>query len=558
MDYGGEGTASLWYLLSPPTGQSLSVSVPNSGTAPTTVIISSYKAQAKHTTAFDATNQASHTGSANPTVSVASSVNGDVYVDSLFSGNTAVPTANNRVLLFSNDTGVESNAAQYYLQATSANDAMSYTATSDDWFIVAACFKEVQIFPEAVHRNIEQPFFPKKSYAKQQKPLFETPDPPGVFEWVHRNIEQPYFAKTLISASGQKNISILPGVDLPGYNRTITLDQPASDLTNFPVLISGTYTYLKTVANGGKVENANGYDITFYSDSGLTTLLKFERVIWVATTGVVEFWVKIPTLTSAVPTIIYLSYGNTAITTDQQDAVNVWDADYKGVWHLPDGTTLTANDSTGNNNDGTLTNTPTATSGKIDGAANFASASSQYITMGDVIEAGTNAITLEAWANPADVNQVATIIGKRSTTAPFFIQYEMLVGYVASGGIFTASKQISFFITSDGIANAISKRTTANVADGSFHHVVVTYSGTTVLIYIDGSSVALTTDITGTPGNVDNDGAFRIAHDGTNFLNCAVDEARVSIGIARSATWIATEYSNQNDPANFYTIGPEV
>ena len=62
-----------------------------------------------------------------------------------------------------------------------------------------------------------------------------------------------------------------------GYYRTLTLDQPASDLTDFPVLFSGTYTYLKTIANGGKVNNANGYDIIFYSDISLTTKLKFQR-----------------------------------------------------------------------------------------------------------------------------------------------------------------------------------------------------------------------------------------------------------------------------------------
>src|SRR5258708_1915975 len=50
------------------------------------------------------------------------------------------------------------------------------------------------------------------------------------------------------------------------YERTITIDHtkvPTSDQTDFPVLVSGTYSYLGTVANGGKVQNANGYDIIF-------------------------------------------------------------------------------------------------------------------------------------------------------------------------------------------------------------------------------------------------------------------------------------------------------
>jgi len=38
--------------------------------------------------------------------------------------------------------------------------------------------------------------------------------------------------------------------------------------SNFTVLVSVTDPALKTVANGGHVANANGYDIGFYADSG--------------------------------------------------------------------------------------------------------------------------------------------------------------------------------------------------------------------------------------------------------------------------------------------------
>ena len=145
-DTGGEGTAELWYLVNPPTGSALSVSVPNTGAGYITVIISSYKAAAGYTSALDATNQAYSTSSTNPTVSVTSHINGDVIVDSLFTGYTSPPSANNRVLLYQNDTGNESNGAQYYLQATAATAAMSWTrSTADDWQLVAAAFKEVVI-----------------------------------------------------------------------------------------------------------------------------------------------------------------------------------------------------------------------------------------------------------------------------------------------------------------------------------------------------------------------------------------------------------------------------
>ena len=51
------------------------------------------------------------------------------------------------------------------------------------------------------------------------------------------------------------------------YSRSITINHnkvPNTDQSNFPLLISGTYPYLATVANGGRVRNSNGYDYHIY------------------------------------------------------------------------------------------------------------------------------------------------------------------------------------------------------------------------------------------------------------------------------------------------------
>src|ERR1700686_2127248 len=61
------------------------------------------------------------------------------------------------------------------------------------------------------------------------------------------------------------------------YRRAITIDHtkvPNTDQANFPVLVSGTYSYLATISNGGNVTNENGYDIIFTSDSAQTSILK--------------------------------------------------------------------------------------------------------------------------------------------------------------------------------------------------------------------------------------------------------------------------------------------
>jgi hypothetical protein len=65
------------------------------------------------------------------------------------------------------------------------------------------------------------------------------------------------------------------------FHRAITIDHtkvPNTDQNNFPVLISGTYPFLATVANGGKVQSPSGYDIVFsidcVGDTSWTTRLK--------------------------------------------------------------------------------------------------------------------------------------------------------------------------------------------------------------------------------------------------------------------------------------------
>src|SRR6185295_14131240 len=157
------------------------------------------------------------------------------------------------------------------------------------------------------------------------------------------------------------------------YNRSIAIDHtkvPNTDQTNFPVLISGTYSYLATVGNGGYVQNANGYDVIFTSDSSCATKLNHEVETYTATSGAVNYWVKVPVLSHTNDTTIYLCYGNSSITTDQSNKTAVWDANYKGIWHLSNGTTLNANDSTASGNNGTISGA-VATAGRTDGGASL-------------------------------------------------------------------------------------------------------------------------------------------------------------------------------------------
>ena len=135
-DAGGEGTAELWYMIDPPTGQALPVVV--TGTPNKTTMISSYTCAAGKTAALRTSNHA-HTSGTNATVTLANTA-GDLCVDSLFSGYTT-PGTEAHTLLYEYDTGSESCAAQYKLSG-GTNQVMNYTTSDDDYYIVAAAFYE--------------------------------------------------------------------------------------------------------------------------------------------------------------------------------------------------------------------------------------------------------------------------------------------------------------------------------------------------------------------------------------------------------------------------------
>ncbi len=179
----------------------------------------------------------------------------------------------------------------------------------------------------------------------------------------------------------QLHAAISPAVvQRNSFQRTLTIDHtkvPATQ-TDFPVLVSLLNGTLATITNGGHVANSLGYDIGFFSDSAGSTPLKWEIERYNATTGELIAWVKIASVSSLTDTVFYMRYGDASIITDQSDPVNVWTNSYIAAYHLANGTVLQLTDSKGGFTL-TNTNTVTPTTGQIDGAATFVSATNQRL-----------------------------------------------------------------------------------------------------------------------------------------------------------------------------------
>src|SRR5579863_9088518 len=103
------------------------------------------------------------------------------------------------------------------------------------------------------------------------------------------------------------------------YQRTITIDhtQVPTTQTTFPVLFSGTYSYLATVPNGGQIQNTltvNGQvvpaDLYFFQDTTTQYTLPFEIASYNPVTGYIEVWISLPVISSTIDTVFYMLYGN--------------------------------------------------------------------------------------------------------------------------------------------------------------------------------------------------------------------------------------------------------
>ena len=331
------------------------------------------------------------------------------------------------------------------------------------------------------------------------------------------------------------------------YSRSVTISHshvPNTDQSNFPFLFNTTSPLFKTVANGGHVNNSHGYDIIFTSDAAGTKKLNHEIESYNGSTGQLIAWVQIPTLSHTTDTIIYLFYGNSRITASQENKPGVWNANYEGVWHLPNGTVLSALDSTANGNNGTLVGPPSAVAGEIGGGAGF-NGTNQAITVAAAssINALSHSFTYELWFKSTNTAQTNTYLLQNSS--PTGTQNSIIYNYV--------SNKIEFFALGYTGSNPRSG-SQLTVSDTNWHKIDYTYNGTTWAGYLDGSQIFATKT------------TFSLStHAGPLYIGGAdsgakvkggLDEIRIS-NIARSSDWIATEYHNQSSPSTFYSLGTE-
>jgi hypothetical protein len=333
------------------------------------------------------------------------------------------------------------------------------------------------------------------------------------------------------------------------YRKQITIDHnkvsgvASSTQSNFPILFSTTDNDLKFTGSGGKVASSTGADILFTSSDG-TTLLNYEIEKYASTTGETIAWVKIPILSSVTDNIIYVYFGNASAPAETSGNITgTWDSNYKGVYHMKE-TTGQHSDSTGSCNSTSVNaNVQGSANGKIDGADSYTTADTTHYTATGSCSAqnlGQSAYTFSAWVNGANWNVNNRTIMRISGTFN-----ETVIAVNSSGRL---------NVVTSGIGAGMTGNTT--LANSGWYYITATQTGNgcgcaTLKLYING--VLDTSGASGGQSNGTQLNTYLGGDSSQSNVNGTFDEAKISIGLDRTADWIATEYNNQSSPSTFYS-----
>ncbi|MHA2279002.1 MAG: DUF2341 domain-containing protein, partial [Candidatus Kariarchaeaceae archaeon] len=322
------------------------------------------------------------------------------------------------------------------------------------------------------------------------------------------------------------------------FRKNITIDASKvfQDLTNFTVLID---LYDSDLHDRNKVQ-IDGDDIVFSDLSGVKLDHEIELFdqIFNSTHAHLVVWVRVPSVSNTVDTSIQMYYGNSAVPS-QENPESVWDANYLAVHHMHEAPVAYINASTGDGED--LNPRGSMTSGDLVDAY-----IGQGIAFDDINDGGVsrsniqiNSFTISAWIKPDTVTDNWDCV--------------VNVGH-GDGEIRWVGLSNGEFIIDDGSSYPFGSTLSAD----SWSHILVTFDGSTVRGYVNGSFADSYSRPWGQVTLRFQVGAF--AYDAsyalTDFFDGIIDEVRI-INTPRSAGWIATEYENQKNPSLFYSISNE-
>ncbi|MHA2278300.1 MAG: DUF2341 domain-containing protein, partial [Candidatus Kariarchaeaceae archaeon] len=319
------------------------------------------------------------------------------------------------------------------------------------------------------------------------------------------------------------------------FRKNITIDNSvvsgSNDLVNFPFLLEIYDSDLKykTLSTGN--------DILFTDFEGILYSYEIEEFNqnFNSSHAYLRVWIKIPNLSATENTKFVMYYGNPNVLVSFENPSAVWES-YNAVYHYNDCCTNPSNvlDSTSNG----LNSTQIPISGMD---------SSDWVTS----QIG-NGLDFDG-TNDGINSSLSTTINNFTFSAWFKVDsIPFWSGLISVGSNrHMGISDTGYLYFWDGTDILFSN--SAPISTSTWYYGVITYSSSNLNVYVNGQQK---TPATKTLGSYSGQIAIGYHPTGVDFFDGIVDESRV-IDVALSADWIATEFNNQNDPQNIFTVENE-
>ena len=334
---------------------------------------------------------------------------------------------------------------------------------------------------------------------------------------------------------------------------TINHNDIAQDLYDFPILIflsnsSGRNKYNVSFVFDELQNDANRKKIAVTTSDGATQCYA-EIEKWGTSNRKSWLWVKVPSISSTVDTILYLYYDkdhadntNFIGDTGSTAAQNVWNSNFKGVWHLGEasGGAGAIKDSTTNNNVGTSYGSPIfGTSGQIDSAIVFDGVDDYISIPNSASLQFTTSLTIEGWVklDSFGTGSDVDIVLRKGEGNPN--DYQLAI-----------NDQLLALTIEENDGQGLNSFTSFSA--NTWYYVAGTWNGSTRKVFVNGSE-----DRSGSKtGNIipDTRAIYIGGRSGTDLSDGIVDEVRAS-NTNRSAAWIKASYETERD--DLVIFGPE-
>lgn len=347
------------------------------------------------------------------------------------------------------------------------------------------------------------------------------------------------------------------------FAQLVTIANAVNSHSDFTFGFIGTYPDLRTVANGGNVQNASGFDIGFSlsTPSGGVNppLLSFQLEDYDPTTGAIAAWINLPTCVNG--QTLYLLYGDPTIVTSQEDNPGSWNSDFKGVYHLssvgplPTFATEAANSDVrpptpGSKDQEFSSGLPMVeTTGQVDGG--ITNGGFYRDDLSPAVVFPNLPATFSAWFNTTQAN------GTRGTIMGWFAAGNRFISIGLNGNVADCTPNYACQVTlftypALSVPRSAWTYLSFSVEDGGGLIPTTMRLGSAGVFSTSSQNTLLTPAVGPTNMGIGAETAGPLL-----IFTGDLDELRFST-VVRSDDWAHTEYNNIFSPSTFYTIGTPI